>query len=279
MCKAICGTAAGACNGAINVHWSKGSDISDINAKFGAQHAVTGGLGLLFAALFAKYVSLSIPNVALWILYSTLTLLHVLANVKCLRLIALDYLNTERMDLIVHEFLNRVNDHDIQNENSIILHSPTIISKKESLFFNPFKRFFLKTSIRVGVSFEEIVRAIIDDQTDQAPKLVEVLIYQLTNKHYIVMKDGTKPIIYVAFSPNANPTDKAKAYFSACLLRQQKITSRGNNDDDKISTNIKENVDDECNHLWTLFESNAKKVGWDLNKTELSSEGYCIDVQ
>ena len=37
MCKAMCGVAAGACNGSINIHWSKGSDISDINAKFGAQ--------------------------------------------------------------------------------------------------------------------------------------------------------------------------------------------------------------------------------------------------
>ena len=37
MCKAICGVAAGACGGAINLYWSSGSDISDINAKFGAQ--------------------------------------------------------------------------------------------------------------------------------------------------------------------------------------------------------------------------------------------------
>lgn len=37
MCKAICGVAAGACGGAINLHWAKGSDISDIQAKFGAQ--------------------------------------------------------------------------------------------------------------------------------------------------------------------------------------------------------------------------------------------------
>jgi len=37
MCKAMCGVAAGACNGAINIHWARGSDISDINAKFGAQ--------------------------------------------------------------------------------------------------------------------------------------------------------------------------------------------------------------------------------------------------
>ena len=37
MCKAMCGVAAGACGGVINLHWAKGSDISDINAKFGAQ--------------------------------------------------------------------------------------------------------------------------------------------------------------------------------------------------------------------------------------------------
>jgi hypothetical protein len=37
MCKAICGVASGACGGAINLYWAKGSDISDINAKFGAQ--------------------------------------------------------------------------------------------------------------------------------------------------------------------------------------------------------------------------------------------------
>ena len=37
VCKAMCGVAAGACNSAINLYWAEGSDISDINAKFGAQ--------------------------------------------------------------------------------------------------------------------------------------------------------------------------------------------------------------------------------------------------
>ena len=39
MCKAICGVAAGATGGAINLYWASGggSDISDVNAKFGAQ--------------------------------------------------------------------------------------------------------------------------------------------------------------------------------------------------------------------------------------------------
>jgi hypothetical protein len=41
MCKAMFGVAAGACcgGGSINLHWAKGSDILDINAKFCAQHS------------------------------------------------------------------------------------------------------------------------------------------------------------------------------------------------------------------------------------------------
>jgi hypothetical protein len=47
MCKAICGVASGACGGAINLYWAKGSDISDINAKFGAQVRRTGLLTMM----------------------------------------------------------------------------------------------------------------------------------------------------------------------------------------------------------------------------------------
>ena len=37
VCKAMCGVAGGACGGVLNLYWAKGTDISDINAKFGAQ--------------------------------------------------------------------------------------------------------------------------------------------------------------------------------------------------------------------------------------------------
>eukprot|EP00588_Corethron_pennatum_P002007 CAMPEP_0194300984 /NCGR_PEP_ID=MMETSP0169-20130528/61555_1 /TAXON_ID=218684 /ORGANISM="Corethron pennatum, Strain L29A3" /LENGTH=280 /DNA_ID=CAMNT_0039051207 /DNA_START=111 /DNA_END=953 /DNA_ORIENTATION=+ len=76
VCKAMCGVAAGACGGAINLYWAKGSDISDINAKFGAQNTVTGSLGLIAAAIFAKSIS-SCRAPILWSLYSALTVLHI----------------------------------------------------------------------------------------------------------------------------------------------------------------------------------------------------------
>ncbi|OEU22743.1 DUF647-domain-containing protein, partial [Fragilariopsis cylindrus CCMP1102] len=103
MFKACCGVAAGACGGSINLHWAKGSDISDINAKSGAQHTVTGAIGLIFAGIFAKSVN-NVSSRCLWMLYSALTYIHLYGNLKCMRLISFDYLNTIRMDMILRQY-------------------------------------------------------------------------------------------------------------------------------------------------------------------------------
>lgn len=57
MCKAMCGVAAGACGGAINLYWAKGSDISDINAKFGAQ---VGSCGIFMLLLKTGFLLVSL---------------------------------------------------------------------------------------------------------------------------------------------------------------------------------------------------------------------------
>jgi len=130
MCKAICGVAAGACNGAINLHWAKGSDISDINAKFGAQHTVTGGLGIIFVALYVTSV-LTISSHALWFLYFTLTIVHIYANIKCMKLLAFHYLITEQMVMITENFLDRIRRGE--DSESIIVYCPQTVSSQASL--------------------------------------------------------------------------------------------------------------------------------------------------
>lgn len=106
-CKAICGVAAGACGGAIHLYWAQGgSDITDIQAKFGAQNTVTGSVGLVGAALMAQSVSKwQVRNV--WLLYAGLTALHLYANRQCLRLIAFDSFNRVRLRMVVAEYFQR----------------------------------------------------------------------------------------------------------------------------------------------------------------------------
>jgi len=168
MCKAVCGVAAGACGSAINVHWAKGSDISDINAKSGAQHTVTGALGLICAAMFARSVS-DAPGPVLWSLYAALTALHIFANVMCMKLVALDRVNGPRMALLVNNFLDgwehsgdedsskrSENSDEPKNETTtLMLDAPDTIARKEPLFFLLQRLPQPPMKMRMGVSFND----------------------------------------------------------------------------------------------------------------------------
>ncbi|KAI2503618.1 Vitamin B6 photo-protection and homoeostasis [Fragilaria crotonensis] len=129
MCKAICGVAAGAVGGVFNLHWAQGSDIADIQAKFGAQHTVTGSLGLLCAYQFVQTVAQVDPT-HLWALYGALTILHLYANMRCMKIIAFDYLNTPRMRMVIQQFLEQWNNG--QAETLTILNPKDWLARSHS---------------------------------------------------------------------------------------------------------------------------------------------------
>lgn len=293
MCKAICGVAAGACNGAINLHWAKGSDISDINAKFGAQHTVTGSLGLLFAAIFARSVS-TVPGAVLWSLYSLLTLAHIYANMKCLRLIAFDYLNTIRMDMIVNNFLEQYEQKRISSRNGakiknystkdkVPLENPTQISKRERLFFG-IGLFQQQPKIRMGSSFQIIHQSIQSYNKDE-PKtssLLNLYMDQLSQDNYCVVC-GTNNEINIGFTLNADITIQIKAYLMACMVRNY---LKGLNSKEKIqfitdSNSLSQYLEDAKSKLkvcWPIFVQSLAVAGWDFDKIQLDTEDYCISV-
>ncbi len=282
MCKAVCGVAAGACNSAINLHWAKGSDISDINAKFGAQHTVTGGLGLLFAALFARSVS-SVPTLILWSLYASLTLLHIFANVRCLRLIAFDYLNTERLDLLVRDFLRKIShsydDMKVSASANRLIHvdDPTLVSKLESLFFKPFTISRWKSiPIKMGSSFDDIVQILAFTEDNEA--IIRMFLDQIEQEKYFIVAGKKEIIVVFNHNANADPIVKTKAYFSACLIRQ-KLLGSNSFSKEKVSLKLYEENNFEVNKLWPIFVNNLSRVGWDLNKTALNMKGFCITIE
>jgi hypothetical protein len=259
MCKAICGVGAGACNGAINVHWSKGSDISDINAKFGAQHTVTGSLGLICAAYFAKSVN-NLPLNILWFLYSLLTALHVFANMMCLRLVAFNYFNSERMTMVVENFLDRIKHGE--DSNKIFVEEPVLVSSKEGLFFGLSRRI----PIRMGISFNYFIKSSHMDGEGLNEAIEEV-----SNQNYSVAL-GTDRSILVAVNENADNTDKTKAFFHALILR--KLV-----ESDKSICNgraLKNAVQEIMNNSWPQFRASAVNAHWDLSKTELGTKGWGV---
>jgi hypothetical protein len=292
MCKAICGVAAGACGGAINLHWAVGSDISDINAKFGAQHTVTGSLGLVFAALFAKSVS-TVKLTHLWILYSALTALHIFANMRCMRLIAFNSLNTVRMDLLVSDFfeswsqqpplpLQPAETTSVAESPSASLPPPISISQQEPLFFWPRlrRRKLASIPIHFGVSFNEFSEQSGKSLADLQTLMSSDAPYWVSSGH-----GQSSGAVVVAIRTDATPTDQAKAYFHALLLGQelqrQKNKSVGSDNADAAERAVQaEKVASAgLEHAWSTFETKCRQAGWDLAASELRTRGYEIDIE
>jgi len=274
MCKAICGVAAGACGGAINLHWATGSDISDISAKFGAQHTVTGSLGLVFAALFAKKVS-TVKLSHLWMLYSFLTALHIFANMRCMRLIAFSSLNTVRMNMVLADFFQGWSQQQQSDAATTVqsspLASPIQISKQEALFFWP--RFLRRKQpsmpIYFGVSFNEFSRQSLYSTTE-----LEAMLLQDEKSYWI---SAGKSAIAVAIQADTSPVNQAKAYFHALLLARELQGKRPTSSQERLA--VERAVLVQLDAAWNTFTSQCHQAGWDLTTCELRSKGYEIAIQ
>jgi hypothetical protein len=282
MCKAVCGVTAGACGGAINVHWAKGgSDISEIQAKFQAQNTVAGSLGLVCSALFAKYAS-HVQLHYLWLLYGGLTAVHIFANMQCMRLLAFTTFNTMRLKLVAADFLTKA-AVDAYSEQTL---SPAQITLKEPLFF--FHKPMVPTAILppnipiyFGVSFTEY--------SSRSGLTPDELRLQLRSRppYFVAIgttnKRQTKPCILVAVSATATDQDQIKAYFHAMLLtealasglRRGDITLADPNDRRRLEMETVTRLD---GNLWKEFQTKCSRAGWDLTSHQLQSRGFEVLV-
>jgi Vitamin B6 photo-protection and homoeostasis len=311
ICKAICGVSAGACGGSINLFWATGSDISDIQAKFGAQHTVTASLGLVAAAVFAKSVATNVQSSGvLYTIYSILTVLHIYANMKCMRLIAFTSFNSVRLKLIVGPYI----DHWAQNGQLLSnIPTPQDLAQSEPLFFQPFTSCLsaLRTTILrqgkmsipllFGVAFNEFRQ-----KSGKTPQQLQELLLSSkessTNSDYYLVSSGIDPdksgnyYIVVALSDNCTAENQIRAYLHATLLRhklestieQHRKTNRdvtqgshGLNstvDAWKLDRSIVESeVANEMPIIWDAFRKSCVQAGWNIMApSELKTIGYGI---
>ena len=299
MCKAMCGVAAGSCGGVLNLYWSKGTDISDVNAKFGAQNTVTGGIGLLFAAAFTRWSMkmassssskslLVSESTMIWTFFTSLTILHIFANAQLMKFVAFDYLNHTRMNIIMQSFINRLDkncNHDgilkleatnvDNNIDAAIFPSPEKMAKIEPLIFWNVFRTQVKPPlhIRFGVSFDTLVTSS-KSSFDQIQKLM----FGYNEEEYIIALSQKRKEILVCLKSNASHISKAKAYFHAWILgyylRSNKTATSAVDNDHLQEKYVQENIP----LLWNTFRSSVSNAGWDLSQTELANKGYEVDI-
>ncbi len=300
VCKALCGVAAGACGGAINLYWAMklmGTEegISEVSAKIGAQRTVVGGAGLVLAGFVAKWLgasngatiaSNSAGTKRLWIgLYCCLTFLHLVLNWISLKLVALDWMNRWRMQRIVDEFLSLVEKDEAYDQiETSKLSTPLDLSKVEPLFFHPDLRRRNNQSaysIQMGVSFNDFARH--SHQTLQTTQAEVIHNRRIGGDHYMLTVGAlrNKNSILICFFGKNSCREKAKAFLHARLVEKglaKRSQSEGSNSDTLIKES-EENAARQLEVLWPIFEEKVIKAGWNLDKTECSSDGYEIHVE
>jgi hypothetical protein len=266
MFKAICGVAAGSVNGVFNLHWARGSDIADIQAKSGAQHTVTGSLGLLFSYYFVKSIAKVDPK-QVWSIYIILTLLHLYANMMCMRIIAFDYLNTPRMRILVRQFLQQWNN---SNDENPLLMDPVKLAKKEPILFGiPYLRERSSVTILFGESFEAHRQSTQEGNEVIVTQFSGSLSESLKDQKYLIssISKGKKHRIVVSLDVQATARDKTRAYLHAMILGRTLQDS----EPEVLATALMETA-------WPSFERACSRVGWDLDRTELHSKGYELSL-
>ena len=315
MCKAICGVAAGACGGSIAVYWAarERTDISDIHAKFGAQHTVTGALGLVLAGVFAQSVA-TCPLRVVWALYSVLTALHIGANMRCMRLLAFPTFNTARLNMVLQKWLKDWNQAEPMTKP---LPTPREIARREPLFFllpsihRSAARAGSSVPIHFGVSFNEFVERsgkdptwlmLTSNGTQQPPYWIST---GRRRRQQSQTNNRQRPCVVVAFSEHCTAEQKTQAYLHAALLgcaveeiqrvKRQKqeaaaAADGGNggttarNSHELLLTDVDLRVAEEVAMedmpaAWEVFANQSRKAGWDLTKSELQGQGYEIVLQ
>lgn len=295
-CKAMCGVAAGSVSGNINLFWCRnGADFADIKSKFGAQHTCTAALALIIAGYFAKAISHADNIRLVWSIYGMLTILHIYANVRCMRILKFDSLNTIRLEMVMNDFLKQLQTQEQYEPDEPTqqprVASPEHIASREPLFFLP--TIENNIQIRFGVSFNFFANVSgrtseeLQDMLDQAVVGINASPNSdnssQTVPYLIAIGKGRRhrTCIVVSFLENSLPIHQLQAYVHAVILRRnihdisaaRKGTSQPWTDDD--SQMAEESAKQQLPLIWNTFCKQAIHAGWDIEKKcELRSSGY-----
>ncbi|KAL7477435.1 hypothetical protein ACHAW6_003240 [Cyclotella cf. meneghiniana] len=306
VCKALCGVAAGATGGALQMFWAvkltRSEDgISEVSAKNGAQRTVMGGMGLILAGLTASWLgnidvansNMKMKKKGLWIgLYCGLTLLHLVCNWMSLKLVTLDWLNGWRLHRVVDDFLTSIDETPHDCRQDILCSNPTEVSKLEPIFFMPelqsTKSHLSKYPIKLGVSFNQLAK--LSGAHLSTLKSIVTTKHNSYKDNYILKVGHTNTqleknrCILVSFLSQCSNKEKAKAYLHACLVGRALVSvplpnGIKNNrpvvhDERQLISQAEEIGQEETEVLWPIFERSASKAGWRLDKTEFSTCGY-----
>jgi len=240
LCKVMCGMAAGATKASITAHFALRGNMADLNAKESTQETLVTLIGMVLGITMAKYLHhldqshQSSFFSATWACFSLLTLLHVYANYKGVKLLHLNTFNRERAHHVLRplveitaldlyqRFSSSGKKHD-ENDSVTPLITALLSPREvnESLWKSARTLFFPSASaIRFGVSFPEI--------SPDDPKHCDWLFREFLTEHYLLWISSSQNI-HVCLRRASKDKDELKAFLHALIAEKFCAKARQNN--------------------------------------------------
>jgi len=122
---AVVGVAGGCTRAAVTQHQAIADNAADVSAKDGSQETLVHLVGLLLGLALAPHLEAA-PAEATWLCCLLFSALHVFANVRAVRSLALGVLNERRAQIVMREWLT-----------SRKMLTPADLAQLEPLVFSP----------------------------------------------------------------------------------------------------------------------------------------------
>ncbi|XP_030637990.1 RUS family member 1 [Chanos chanos] len=180
--KSVVGVAGGATRAALTVHQARRNNMADISAKDGSQETLVNLAGLLVSLVLIPLVTDN--PVLTFMLFFLFTALHLTANYKAVRSVVMETFNKARLSIVLHQYL--LDGHVL---------SPAEANRREPVFLEFGKR----TSVRLGVSLQELIKR---------PQELQLAEKDNTKPYLIGVRNGT---VYVCLGLSATVHDELEA--------------------------------------------------------------------
>ena len=260
VARSLVGVAGGATRTAITQHQAKGGNISDVAAKDGSQETLVNLVALLVNLVVLPIVSESMAFT--WIVFISLTILHLFSNFKAVSSLCFQTLNKDRLILVLKSY---------QESRGTKIEAPKLINKKENVFIGCGVREddllrgiasqTCSVKINLGVSFEEILSKQNGNMQLEPTLMSKIRDEMLQNRFSIIPSVNSRQHEYNILLENTyTEMDLLHAYYkSYCMAIHQDIKN-----------------DQSCDKYSDDFEKFSRlllSAGWKINM-QLSTKGY-----
>jgi hypothetical protein len=228
ICKTMCGMSAGATKGRITQHFSR-ANMADLTAKESTQETLVCLLGMIGGMVLAHFLnglqedsstSSHYAEFVTWIVFLLLTVIHIWANTKGIKLLKFTTLNRQRATVVLDDLLSLLAQNDsmqlkltsdgtvMENGNAVhVIAIPTPSQISESLLSSTWDLFF-PTIVLGERKFHPQHYPIIPDCFSKEKYMVGY-----NNNH-------NRKKLYVSLCVGATTTDQLKAFVHVVLLHK-----------------------------------------------------------